>query len=149
MKKLFARESNQWRCLLVAVGSILVFIQCMSHVGFAASPPSVTLTPDENDIQRVTIIMESYSFSPNNITIQADKPLSIQLENQSFLIPHNFVIDNASMGLHHEFEISAGDSLNMQLLLSTPGTYTFYCDKQLLFFPKHRDEGMEGTLIVQ
>ena len=28
--------------------------------------------------------------------------------------------------------------------MTKPGTYSFYCDKQLLFFPNHREEGMEG-----
>jgi len=117
--------------------------------GFAETSPPISLVPDEDGVQRITIVMESYSFSPNDIIIQADTPVSIRLENHSFLIPHNFVIDNPAMGLHHEIEISAGESVNLQLFLTTPGTYTFYCDKQFLFFPMHRDEGMEGHLEVR
>ena len=119
----------------------------ISGLADAASP--VTLQPGEDGVQRVTIIMESYSFFPSDIIVQADYPVSISLENHSFLIPHNFVIDNPAMGFHHEIDISAGDTVNFQLLLTTPGTYTFYCDKQLLFFPSHRKEGMEGTLEVR
>ena len=117
--------------------------------GFGGSGPPVVLTPDEDGIQRVTIVMESYSFSPNEIIVQANTPVSIRLENHSFLVPHNFVIDNPQMDLHHEINVSAGDSVNLQLLLTTPGTYTFYCDKKLLFFPSHREEGMEGHLEVR
>ncbi len=128
---------------------LLLLISFTPISGMADSPSPVTLTPGEDGVQRVTIIMESYSFSPSDIIVQADKPISIRLENHSFLIPHNFVIDNPAMGFHHEMDISAGDAVNFQLLLTTPGTYTFYCDKQLLFFPSHRKEGMEGTLEVR
>ena len=117
--------------------------------GIADSASPVTLIPGEDGVQRVTIKMESYSFSPSDIIVQADKPVSIRLENHSFLIPHNFVIDNPAMGFHHEIDISAGDAVNFQLLLTTPGTYTFYCDKQLFFFPSHREEGMEGSIEVR
>lgn len=119
------------------------------NMGFGQSSSPVVLTPDQDGVQRITIVMESYSFTPNEIVIQAGKPVSIRLENHSFLTPHNFVIDNKEMGLHHEIDVSAGDSVNLQLLLTTPGTYTFYCDKQLLFFPSHREEGMEGHLEVR
>jgi len=129
-----------WLCSLVLV---------MLSSGFGEASPPVTLTPDEDGVQRVTIKMDSYSFSPNEIIVQANKPVSIRLENHSFLTPHNFVIDNPDMDLHHEIDVSAGDSVNIQFLLTTPGTYTFYCDKQLLFFPSHREEGMVGHLEVR
>ncbi len=29
-----------------------------------------------------------------------------------------------------------------------PGAYPFYCDKKLLFFPSHRERGMEGVIEV-
>ena len=45
--------------------------------------------------------------------------------------------------------VSASTTVNLQLVLTTPGTYLFYCDKQLLFFPSHRDEGMQGYLKVR
>ena len=137
---------SRWRGLLFGG---LFLLSLVAEAGVAELGPPVTLTPDQDGVQRITIVMESYNFSPDNIIIQANKPVSIQLENQSFLIPHNFVIDNPDKGLHQEIDVSAGDSVNLQLLLTTPGTYTFYCDKQLLFFPSHREEGMEGRLEVQ
>ena len=115
----------------------------------ADSASSVTLSPDQDGVQRIKIILGSYFYSPNEIIIQANKLVSIELENQSFLIPHNFVIDSSEMGLHHEINVSAGDTVNLQLLLTSPGRYTFYCNKQLLFFPSHDQEGMEGVLEVR
>ncbi len=136
-------------CFSLLFFGLLLLVVFLPKEGFSETSSSVTLTPDDDGMQRVIIKMESYSFSPNEIIIQAGKPVSIQLENHSFLIPHNFVIDNPAMGLHYEIDISAGDTVNFQLLFTTPGTYTFYCDKQLLFFPSHREEGMEGHLVVR
>ncbi|MDT7041238.1 cupredoxin domain-containing protein [Candidatus Nitronereus thalassa] len=134
---------------VVVLGSLLQFLLFPAVVGWGDEPSKITLTPGEDGVQRVTIKMESYAFTPNEIIIRSDIPVSIQLENHSFLVPHNFVIENSPMGLHHEVDVSAGDVVNLQLLLTSPGHYTFFCDKQLLFFPSHREEGMEGHLEVR
>jgi len=148
-KIFFSRFQWHGKCFALLVLGCLFLVPSLAKAGDPDSASSVTLIPDENGVQHVTLIMESYSFSPNEIIIQAGRPVSIRLENHSFLVPHNFVIDNPAMGLHYEMEVSAGDAVNFQLLLSTPGNYTFYCDKQLLFFPTHREEGMEGFLEVR
>ena len=115
----------------------------------AKSASSVTLIPGQGSVQRIKIVMDSYFYSPSEIIIQANKLVSIELENQSFLIPHNFVLDNYEMGFHREVNVSAGDTVNLQLLLDSPGRYIFYCNKQFLFFPSHAEEGMEGVLEVR
>ena len=131
------------------LSSLILVLVFLPGPLLADSASSVTLSPDQDGVQRIRIILGSYFYSPNEIIIQANKPVSIELENQSFLIPHNFVIDNSEMGLHHEINVSAGDTVNLQLLLTSPGRYTFYCNKQLLFFPSHDQEGMEGVLEVR
>ena len=80
---------------------------------------------------------------------EAGLPIELQLENQSFLTPHNFVLDYPDVALQHDVSVDAGDSVTIRFSVQTPGTYTFYCDKQLLFFPSHREEGMEGRLEVR
>jgi len=110
---------------------------------------SLILPRDPDGMQRGTILLTSYTFSPNLIVIMAGRPVELTLKNDSFLVPHNFVITHETIGLHHEVTVSAGDSVTVQLLLTTPGRYPFYCDKQLLFFPSHREQGMEGVLEVR
>jgi plastocyanin len=146
---LFMNFCSLLKPLGLSVLGLLLLVMLFPGPGFSETPSQVVLTVDDDGVQRVTIQMESYAFTPSDIIIQANKPVSIRLENHSFLIPHNFVIENPVMGLHHEVDVSAGDSVNLQLLLTTPGHYTFYCDKQLLFFPSHRKEGMEGQLEVR
>ncbi len=149
MENLFLRWSRLPQCFCLLVCWPLFLVLLLPGNGFGETSPPIEIRPDQDGVQRITILMESYSFSPSDIIVQTGKPVSIRLENHSFLIPHNFVIDNPTMGLHHEFDVSAGDSVNLQLLLTTPGIYTFYCDRQLLFFPSHREEGMEGHLEVR
>ena len=109
----------------------------------------LVLEPDAEGIQRAFIVLDSYEYVPAHISVEAGVPIEFQLENQSFLTPHNFIIDYPDMGLQHNVSVDAGDSATIRFLVETPGTYTFYCDKQLLFFPSHREEGMEGRLEVR
>lgn len=110
---------------------------------------TLTLSPEGDGVQRATIIMESYSFSPDHLAVQAGSPLELTLKNESFLIPHNFVLEAPSIGLTINRTVSAGETSVVQLPPLQPGQYTFYCDKQFLFFPNHREEGMEGRLDVR
>lgn len=109
---------------------------------------AVVLEPDADGVQRATIVLESYAFTPGSLRILAGLPVELHLENQSFLTPHNFIIDAPSVDRPVNVNVSAGERAVVRLLLNTPGTYTFYCDKQMLFFPSHREEGMEGRIDV-
>lgn len=109
----------------------------------------LVLEPDAEGIQRASIVLDSYAYTPSHISVQAGVPVEFQLENQSFLTPHNFIIDYPEVDLQQNVSVDAGDSVTIRFLAQTPGTYTFYCDKQLLFFPSHREEGMEGLLEVR
>lgn len=99
--------------------------------------------------REIVINMESYVFTPSEVTIDVGKPIALILNNQSFLVPHNFLLKNPHGVRVLEADISSGESQTHTLTLTEPGIYPFYCDKQLLFFPTHREEGMEGRLIVQ
>lgn len=109
----------------------------------------LVLQPDADGIQRAFIVLDSYAYTPSHISVEAGAPVEFQLENQSFLTPHNFIMDHPEAGLQQDVNVDAGDSMTIQFVAQTPGTYTFYCDKQLLFFPSHREEGMEGRLEVR
>ena len=93
--------------------------------------------------------MESYTFTPSEVVVKAGKPLTLTLSNQSFLVPHNFLLDDPSGIRLVDMDISSGDTKAVTLTLTESGIYPFYCDKQLLFFPTHREQGMEGRLIAR
>ena len=109
----------------------------------------LVLQPDADGIQRAFIVLDSYAYTPSHISVEVGVPIEFQLENQSFLTPHNFIIDHPEAGLQQDVNVDAGDDVTIRFVAQVPGTYTFYCDKQLLFFPSHREEGMEGLLEVR
>lgn len=109
----------------------------------------LVLQPGADGIQRAFIVLDSYAYAPSHISIQVGEPVEFRLENQSFLTPHNFIMDHPDAGLQQDVNVDAGDDVTIRFVAQVPGTYTFYCDKQLLFFPSHREEGMEGLLEVR
>ena len=44
--------------------------------------------------REIVINMESYEFTPSEVTIEAGKAITLILNNQSFLVPHNFLMEN-------------------------------------------------------
>jgi plastocyanin len=113
------------------------------------SEESLILRPDKEGVQRATITMESYVFAPKELVVDLGKPVELTLQNDSFLVPHNFLLDSPAGERLVDANVSSGEIEIVQFTPTTPGTYPFYCDKQLLFFPNHRKEGMEGTIVVR
>jgi plastocyanin len=132
------------------IGLVVIGGQGDFTEGLHAQPAETALPHIEAPFgQHISISMESYSFSPSEIIVEAGTPVTLTLSNQSFLVPHNFLLDDPSGNRLVETDISSGDTKAVTLTLTEPGIYPFYCDKQLLFFPNHREEGMEGRLIVR
>jgi len=116
---------------------------------YAQTAESSLPAAQESVGQQVFINMESYAYTPSEVVVEAGKPVTLILSNQSFLVPHNFLLDDPSGLRLVDADISSGDTEVVTLTLTEPGIYPFYCDKQLLFFPTHREQGMEGRLIVR
>ena len=129
------------------VGLVLPLI--LSDGTRAALSQELLPQSEVSNSREIVIDMESYVFTPSEVMIDVGKPITLILNNQSFLVPHNFLIENPHGVRVLEADISSGESQTHTLTLTEPGIYPFYCDKQLLFFPTHREEGMEGRLIVQ
>ncbi|MCZ6802268.1 MAG: cupredoxin domain-containing protein [Nitrospirae bacterium] len=115
-------------------------------VGFGEdSLPSLERKGQEH-IQRFEVHLESYIFLPSRLQVQIDIPVEMTLMNDSFLVPHNFVLENSEKKVYLEQQVDAGEQAVIQFTLTQPGVYSFYCDNQFLFFPSHREEGMVGTI---
>ena len=114
----------------------------------AASAPVVASVGDDG-IQHATIILDSYTYAPRHLIVQAAKPVELTLTSVTFLTPHNFVLKEPAAGLDIDQDVSAGKTIRVQFTPMQPGRFTFYCDKKLLFFQSHREKGMEGLLEVR
>jgi heme/copper-type cytochrome/quinol oxidase subunit 2 len=101
-------------------------------------------------VQRTTVTLDSYSYTPNLLIVEAEKPVELTLTSVTTMIPHNFIIKDPAGSLSVEQDVSAGKTATITVTPTQPGTFTiYYCDKRLWPLPSHRDKGMEGKLEVR
>lgn len=121
----------------------------------AADEPSptpaapVTAEVGADGVQRATITMDSYSYAPNHLIVQAGKPVELTLASVTTIVPHNFILKDPAAGLAIEKDVSAGKTGKVTFTPMQAGTVTFYCDRRLWPMPSHRDKGMEGRLDIR
>ena len=129
---------------------------CVSMLPASADAPNtqvqatpVTAETGADGVQRLAITLDSYSFSPAYIIVQAGKPVEFTLKNVSSIAPHSLKIDAPADELDLYQEVEPGKTATLSFTPAKPGTYEFYCDKKLAFFPSHRKKGMVGKLEVR
>jgi heme/copper-type cytochrome/quinol oxidase subunit 2 len=130
--------------LLISVGMTIVD----SAVASQASPPTI-IPVAEDGVQRTTVTLDSYSYTPNYVVVQVGKPVELTLTSVTTIIPHNFIIKDPAGSLSVEQDVSAGTTITITFTPGQSGTFPIYCDKRLWPLPSHRDKGMEGTLEVR
>ena len=137
--------------------NIMAMVWLLTSVGVAivhgAEPsqfsPPMMIPVAADGVQRASITLDSYSYSPNHLIVEAGKPVELTLTSVTTLIPHNFIIKEPSGNLSVEQDVSAGKTVTIKFTPTQPGTFPIYCDKRLWPLPSHRDKGMEGTLEVR
>ena len=130
--------------LLTAVGVTIVLAGEPSQSG----PPMVVPVAADG-VQRATVALDSYSYSPNHLIVEAGKPVELTLISVTTITPHNFIIKDPAGSLSVEQDVSAGKTVTIKFTPTQPGTFPIYCDKRLWPLPSHRDKGMEGKLEVR
>jgi len=100
-------------------------------------------------VQRATVTLDSYSYSPNHLIVEAGKPVELTLTSVTTFTPHNFIIKDSAGSLSVEQDVSAGKTVTITFTPPQPGLFPIYCDKRLWPLPSHRDKGMEGKLEVR
>ena len=117
--------------------------------GFAAEPQAVTVPLSADGIQRAEITVDSYSFTPNRLSVKENLPVELILKSVTWMIPHNFVLKSSEAGIDIEQEVPPGGTATVRLTPKRSGEFKFVCTKKLLFFPSHEEMGMIGTLEVR
>ncbi|MFM9907072.1 MAG: cupredoxin domain-containing protein [Nitrospiraceae bacterium] len=122
-------------------------------VVLAAEPPqaspSLVIPVAADGVQRARVTLDSYSYSPTHLIVEAGKPVELTLASVTTITPHNFIIKDPAGSLFVEQAVSAGETVTITFTPIQPGTFPLYCDKRLWPMPSHRDKGMEGTLDVR
>ena len=130
--------------LLTSVGVTIVDAAEPSQSG-----PPLLVPVSADGVQRATVTLDSYSYTPNHLIVEAGKPVVLTLTSVTTIIPHNFIIKDPAGNLSVEQDVSAGKTVIITFTPAQPGTFPIYCDKRLWPLPSHRDKGMEGKLEVR
>jgi len=130
--------------LLTSIGVTIVHAAEPSQ-----SSPPVVISVAADGVQRATVTLDSYSYTPNHLIVEAGKPVELTLTSVTTIIPHNFIIKDPAGRLSVEQDVSAGKTVTITFTPTHPGIFPIYCDKRLWPLPSHRDKGMEGILEVR
>lgn len=142
-------QSARLAMALIVFGVLLTPVLLPADEPPPAAAPPVTAEVGADGVQRATIILDSYSYTPNHLTVQAGKPVELTLTSVTTIVPHNFILKDPAAGLVIEKDVSAGKTDKVTFTPAQAGTVTFYCDRRLWPMPSHRDKGMEGKLEVR
>ena len=134
-------------CRLICVVGLMLALQiAVVQAADVAQPAPPFMVPVGADgVQRATITLDSYSYTPNHLIVEAGKPVELTLTSVTTITPHNFIIKEFSV----EQDVSAGKTVVIKFTPTQTGTFPIYCDKRLWPLPSHRDKGMEGTFEVK
>ena len=92
--------------------------------------------------QNVTLkSTDQMRFDPPAITVRANTPVSLTVDNSGAALIHDFTIDN--LGGQRVHILAQPNSRGTGQFTPPDGTYQFYCSQ-----PGHREAGMVGTLTV-
>jgi plastocyanin domain-containing protein len=130
------------------VGLLFALIS-VSAVESSATAAPVVVPLDSDGVQRVTIVVDSYSYTPSHLQVEVGKPVELILNSVTIITPHNFVLKEPAAGLMLDLDVPTGKGTVVRFTPMQRGLFKFYCDKKLLFFKSHRDKGMEGLLDVR
>lgn len=107
----------------------------------AAEEPTAAVTQEAGgDLEVIVQATNDYSYEPNEVELRAGEPVTLVLDSSRSFESHSFVIDEIEGA---NVSADAGIVASTEFTPLEPGTYTFYCS-----VAGHREEGMEGTLII-
>ena len=136
--------------MLMAVGLLTSVVVTIVDAAEPSQPdPPMVIPVAADGVQRATVTLDSYSYTPNHLIVEAGKPVELTLTSVTTIIPHNFIIKDPAGNLFVEQDVSAGKTVTMTFTPTKSGTFPIYCDKRLWPLPSHRDKGMEGKLEVR
>jgi plastocyanin len=128
---------------------LTLFLAALSIIfqAYAARAQQSTPAPP-SDVQKVEVVVDSYSFTPDVIKVKAGKPVELTLRSVTSLIPHNFTIDDPASGLSVDADIPSGEDVTVTFTPLKTGKFQFYCAKKSIL-GSHLKKGMKGTLEVE
>ena len=117
----------------IMVVFIAGFLASVSGAESFEASTSVFVPVDNDGVQRITITVDSYSYTPNHLQVEVGKPVEFIFNSVTMITPHNFVVKEPAAGLMIDGDVPAGKTEIVRFTPTQRGLFTFYCDKKLLF----------------
>ncbi len=98
-------------------------------------------------IQRVEIVGGEYFFEPKLIVVKVNLPVEMKYRKEGGFVPHELVVEAPQAGIDLNLEMKS----DWQTVTFTPtknGSYQMECQKKLLWFKSHKEQGMHGVIEV-
>jgi plastocyanin domain-containing protein len=127
----------------------LILLGLVKVVTIFAAAESVVVPLSADNVQRLEITVDSYSFTPDRFVVKENIPVEVIFKSVSWIVPHNFVLKSPEAGLTIEEDIGPGETTTVRFTPTRIGEFKFSCTKKLLFFRSHEDLGMVGALVVE
>ena len=99
-------------------------------------------TADASGGETVAVSETEYAIDPADPTVKAGT-VTFEVTNDGE-ITHNLEVEGPSGEQELEPDLAPGDSGTLEVDLSEPGSYEWYCP-----IGDHRDQGMEGEITVE
>ena len=137
------------RNLSLLVLAVFLSASCAAQAGKTDAAAPVTASVDADGVQRATVTLDSYSFTPSHLIVTAGQPVELTLVSVTSMVPHNLVLNDPASGLSLKQDVGAGKTVKLTFTPTHSGTFAFFCDKKLPFMASHREKGMDGKLEVR
>jgi plastocyanin domain-containing protein len=82
----------------ILIGLVLLELVKVA-TAFTAAPESVIVPVSKDNVQRLEITVDSYSFTPSRFVVKQNIPVELIFKSISWVVPHNFVLKSLRLGL--------------------------------------------------
>jgi plastocyanin len=124
---------------LALAGLAALTVACSSGGSSPAPATSAPSSPDGSAGSDLTVVAKDLAFQPTSLTIPADTPTEIVLDNQE-AAPHNIAIKDGSGATVFKGTVVSSKKVTNAVPALAAGAYTFWCEV-------HPD--MTGTLTAE
>lgn len=93
---------------------------------------------EQGNVKTIEISGSNFKYAPNSVKVKEGDTVRIVFKNTGGF--HDFVIDELNVKTK---QLADGASETVEFVASKKGTFKYYCS-----VGKHREMGMEGTLVV-
>lgn len=113
--------------LILGIGIAALAIATAACSGTTAAPATDAPAPSAPTGDEIVIVARDMQFETTSITVKANEPVTIVLDNQESA-PHNIAVRDASGAEVFKGEIVTSTKVSNAIPALAPGTYTFLCE---------------------